>query len=40
MLKTERRFSRQVSVGDIKIGGNAPITVQSMLNTKTVDFEG
>lgn len=36
----ERRFSRQVSVGNIKIGGNAPISVQSMLNTKTVDVEG
>ncbi len=36
----ERRISRQVSVGDIKIGGGAPITVQSMLNTKTVDVEG
>ena len=40
MIKNERRFSRQVSVGDIKIGGNAPITVQSMLNTKTVDVDG
>lgn len=29
-----------MSVGDIKIGGNAPISVQSMLNTKTVDIEG
>lgn len=36
----ERRQSRQVSVGDIKIGGGAPITVQSMLNTKTTDVEG
>lgn len=36
----ERRKTRQVSVGDIKIGGNAPISVQSMLNTKTVDVEG
>ncbi|MCI8732875.1 MAG: flavodoxin-dependent (E)-4-hydroxy-3-methylbut-2-enyl-diphosphate synthase [Clostridia bacterium] len=35
-----RRKSKQVSVGDIKIGGNAPISVQSMLNTKTVDIEG
>lgn len=36
----ERRKTRQVSVGDIKIGGDAPISVQSMLNTKTVDVEG
>ncbi len=35
-----RRKSRQVSVGDIKIGGDASITVQSMLNTKTVDVDG
>lgn len=36
----ERRKTRQVSVGNVKIGGNAPITVQSMLNTKTTDVEG
>ncbi len=33
----ERRKSRQVYVGDIAIGGGSKITVQSMLNTKTVD---
>lgn len=36
----ERRKSIQVKVGDVKIGGDAPISVQSMLNTKTVDVEG
>jgi len=36
----KRRKSREVSVGDVKIGGNSPITVQSMLNTKTTDVEG
>lgn len=36
----ERRKTRKVYVGDIAIGGDAPITVQSMLNTKTVDVEG
>lgn len=35
----ERRKTRKVYVGDIAIGGDAPITVQSMLNTKTVDIE-
>ncbi len=35
----KRRSSRTVSVGDVKIGGDAPITVQSMLNAKTVDVE-
>ncbi|MDE7372966.1 MAG: flavodoxin-dependent (E)-4-hydroxy-3-methylbut-2-enyl-diphosphate synthase, partial [Clostridia bacterium] len=39
-MNVQRRLSRQVSVGNIKIGGDAPISVQSMLNTKTVDVEG
>lgn len=39
-MKINRRDTRQVSVGDIKIGGDAPITVQSMLNVKTTDVEG
>ena len=36
----ERRKTRQVFVGDVAIGGDAPISVQSMLNTKTTDVEG
>ena len=36
----QRRNTRKVFVGDVAIGGDAPITVQSMLNTKTVDVEG
>lgn len=36
----QRRHTRQVSVENVKIGGDAPISVQSMLNTKTVDVEG
>lgn len=36
----QRRKTRQVCVGDIRIGSDAPITVQSMLNTKTTDVEG
>lgn len=32
ILMYERRMSKQVSVGDLKIGGDAPISVQSMLN--------
>lgn len=36
----ERRKTRKVYVGDVAIGGDAPITVQSMLNAKTVDVEG
>lgn len=32
-----RRKSRQVMVGDVPVGGDAPITVQSMTNTLTSD---
>lgn len=32
-----RRKSKQISIGNIKIGGNAPISVQSMCNTDTRD---
>ncbi|HKX39266.1 MAG TPA: flavodoxin-dependent (E)-4-hydroxy-3-methylbut-2-enyl-diphosphate synthase, partial [Burkholderiales bacterium] len=32
-----RRPSRQVAVGDVRIGGGAPIVVQSMTNTDTED---
>ncbi|MCR5833218.1 MAG: flavodoxin-dependent (E)-4-hydroxy-3-methylbut-2-enyl-diphosphate synthase [Selenomonadaceae bacterium] len=33
----ERKQTRQISVGKIKIGGGAPISIQSMTNTKTQD---
>ena len=33
----ERKKTRQISVGNIKIGGDAPIAVQSMTNTPTQD---
>lgn len=32
-----RRKSRQISIGNVKIGGNAPVSVQSMCNTDTRD---
>ena len=32
-----RRQSRQIMVGDVPVGGNAPISVQSMTNTETTD---
>lgn len=35
----ERKLTRQIQVGKIKIGGNAPISVQSMTNTKTADTQ-
>lgn len=34
-----RRKSRQIRVGDVLVGGDAPITVQSMTNTETMDVE-
>lgn len=35
----ERRRTRQVRVGDVLIGGDAPVSVQSMTNTPTEDVE-
>lgn len=35
----ERRKSRQVTVGGVKIGGDAPVTVQSMSNRPAHDIE-
>jgi (E)-4-hydroxy-3-methylbut-2-enyl-diphosphate synthase len=35
-----RRRTRQISLGNVKVGGDAPITVQSMTITKTADVEG
>lgn len=35
----KRRESKQIQIGNIKIGGNAPISVQSMCNTDTRDVE-
>ncbi len=32
-----RRVSRQIRVGDVPVGGDAPISVQSMTNTPTAD---
>ena len=33
----KRRRSRQIMVGDVAVGGDAPISVQSMTNTETCD---
>ena len=35
----ERRKSRQIHVGNVPVGGDAPITVQSMTNTLTHDVK-
>ena len=35
----KRRKSKEISVGKVKVGGNNPITVQSMTNTPTTDVK-
>jgi (E)-4-hydroxy-3-methylbut-2-enyl-diphosphate synthase len=39
-MSAPRRSSVQVSIGSIRVGGTAPIVVQSMTNTDTADIEG
>ena len=39
MQPNKRRDSIQVMVGDVPVGGGAPIVVQSMTNTDTADIE-
>ena len=34
-----RENTRQIRVGGLALGGGAPVTVQSMCNTKTWDVE-
>jgi (E)-4-hydroxy-3-methylbut-2-enyl-diphosphate synthase len=36
----ERRQTRRLLVGDVPVGGGAPISVQSMTTTKTADVDG
>ncbi len=33
-------MTRQINVGGVRIGGGAPVAIQSMLNTRTTDVEG
>lgn len=40
MTAYTRRQTRQISVGKVAVGGNAPISIQSMTITKTADVEG
>lgn len=35
----KRRISKQILIGDVKVGGDAPISVQSMCNTDTRDIK-
>jgi (E)-4-hydroxy-3-methylbut-2-enyl-diphosphate synthase len=36
----ERRNTRELKVGDVPVGGGAPVSVQSMTITKTADVDG
>jgi (E)-4-hydroxy-3-methylbut-2-enyl-diphosphate synthase len=38
-MLTERRKSRQISIGAVTIGGDAPVRVQSMTTTKTAEVD-
>ncbi len=40
MSSIQRRQSAQVTIGPVRVGGTAPIVVQSMTNTDTADVEG
>ena len=37
-MENKRRVSRQIRIGDVAIGGDAPVCVQSMTNTDTRDW--
>ena len=36
----KRKVTKEIKVGNVKVGGNAPISVQSMTNTLTTDVKG
>ena len=36
----KRRKTKKIKVGNIEVGGDAPISVQSMTNTLTTDVDG
>ena len=36
-MQTQRRLTKQIQIGDVKIGGDAPVVVQSMCSTDTSD---
>ncbi|PLX52379.1 MAG: 4-hydroxy-3-methylbut-2-en-1-yl diphosphate synthase, partial [Desulfobacteraceae bacterium] len=35
----KRKKTRQIKVGDVSVGGTAPVSVQSMTNTFTQDVQ-
>ena len=40
MAQIKRRNSYQATIGGVRVGGDAPIVVQSMTNTDTADIDG
>ena len=36
----DRKITKEINVGNVKVGGKAPISVQSMTNTLTTDIKG
>src|SRR5512134_4098884 len=38
-MPVQRRITRQIRIGDVAIGGDAPISIQSMTTTKTADID-
>ena len=36
----KRKETKQIMVGGVPVGGGAPVSIQSMLNTRTTDVEG
>ena len=36
----ERKLTKRIQVGSVPVGGGAPVSIQSMLNTRTTDVEG
>lgn len=39
LRQIKRRKSKQIHVGDVAVGGDAPVSVQSMTNTETCDVD-
>ncbi len=39
MLEIQRRKSHAVQIGNVTMGGSAPVVIQSMTNTDTADIE-
>ena len=36
----KRKITKKINVGNVSVGGDSPITVQSMTNTLTTDIKG